>query len=70
MARMGEKLNKCRVLVGKPDKKRQLERNGHRLENIIKINFNKEVGKCGLDSPLDTDEFRALLNMMMEIVFL
>jgi hypothetical protein len=67
---MGEKISKCRVLVGKPDKKRLLERAGHRLENRIEINFNKEVGKCGLDSPMDTDEFRALLNMIMEPVFL
>ena len=66
---MGEKINKCRVLVENPDKKRPLERTGHRLENRIKIDFNKVVGKCGLDSPVDTEECRALLNMIMETVF-
>jgi hypothetical protein len=66
---MGEKINKCRVLVGNPHKKRKLERTERRFENRIKINFNKEVGKCGLDSTMDTDERRALLNMIMEIVF-
>jgi hypothetical protein len=57
---MVEKINKCRVLVGKPDKKRPLERTGHRLENRIKMDFNKEVEKCGLDSPVDKNECRAL----------
>jgi hypothetical protein len=37
VARMGEKRNACRILVGKPDGKRPLGRPGHRRVNNIKM---------------------------------
>lgn len=71
MVRIGEKIKKYIEFCWENlTKKRQLERAGHRLENRIKISFNKDLGKCGLDSPMDMDDCAALLNVIMEIVFL
>jgi hypothetical protein len=39
----GEKRNAYRILVGKPEGKRQLGRPRHRWENNIKMNF-REIG--------------------------
>jgi hypothetical protein len=36
---MGEKINACRILVGKPEGKRPLGRPRHRWNNNIKMNF-------------------------------
>jgi hypothetical protein len=44
---MGERKDVYRVLVGKPEGKRQLGRPKHRLENNIKMNF-QEVGGGGV----------------------
>ena len=47
-ARMGERTGKCRVLVGKPERKRPLGRHGSRWEDNIKMNL-QEVGCGGMD---------------------
>jgi hypothetical protein len=43
IARMGEKRNACRVLVGRPDGKKPLGRHRCRWENNIKMDF-RQVG--------------------------
>jgi hypothetical protein len=43
---MGEGKSVCRVLVGKPEGKRPLERPRRRLEDMIKMDF-KEIGWGG-----------------------
>jgi hypothetical protein len=52
VARMGEGRNLYRVLVGKPEGKRPLERPRRRWEDGIKMNL-REIGwgGCGVDSP-------------------
>jgi len=45
VARMGERRGIYRVLVGKPDGKRSLERPRHRWENNIKMDLQEVV--CG-----------------------
>jgi hypothetical protein len=51
VARMGECRNVYRVLVGKPEGKRPLERPRHRPEDAIKTAL-REIGRgCGVDSP-------------------
>jgi hypothetical protein len=50
VARMGEGRNVSRVLVGKPERKRPLERPRHRWEDGLKMDL-REFGWAGLDSP-------------------
>jgi hypothetical protein len=52
VARMGEGRNVDRVLVGKDEGKRPLERPRHRWEDGIKM-YLREIGwgGCGVDSP-------------------
>jgi hypothetical protein len=52
VARMGEGRNVCRVLVGKPEGKRPLERARRRWEDGIRMDL-REIGwgVCGVDSP-------------------
>jgi hypothetical protein len=51
VARMGEGRNVYRVLVGKPEGKKTLERPRRRCENGIKMDL-REIGwgVCGVDS--------------------
>jgi hypothetical protein len=50
VARMGEKRNACRLLVGKPEGKRPLGRPRRRWVDNIKIYlFRDRLGRCGLD---------------------
>jgi hypothetical protein len=49
VARMGAERNVYRVLVGKPEGKRPLERSGRRWEDGMKMDL-REIG-CGVDSP-------------------
>jgi hypothetical protein len=48
VARMAEKRNAYRILVGKPEGKRALERPRRRWEDYIKMDL-REMGLCGLD---------------------
>jgi hypothetical protein len=51
VARMGEKRNVCRVLVGKREAKRSQGRPIHRWENNIKLNVDiNKIGLSGLNS--------------------
>jgi hypothetical protein len=66
---MGEIRDVYRVLVGKPDGKRSLERLRHRWEDNVKMNL-QEVGCGGMDwihLAQDRDRWRALVNAVMKI---
>jgi hypothetical protein len=67
VARMRERRGLHRVLVGKPEGKRILERPRRRWEDNIEMDL-QEVG-CGgmdwIDLALDRESWRALVNMVM-----
>jgi hypothetical protein len=69
VARMREKRNSYRILVGKPEGKRPLGRPKRRWEDNIKINL-REIGWGGMDwidVVQDRDQWRALVNMVMNL---
>jgi hypothetical protein len=69
VARMGEKINAYRLLVGKPEGKRPLGRPRHRWVDSIKIDL-LEIGWGGVDwigLAQDRDKLRALVNAAMNL---
>jgi hypothetical protein len=69
VARMGEKRNACRILVGKPEGKRPLE--GPRLRWVDNIRMDLREMGCGgmdwIDLAQDRDQWRALVNTVMKL---
>jgi len=67
VARMGERRDEYRILLGRPEGKIPLGRPRHRWEHNIKAEL-REVG-CGgmdwLDLVQDRDRWRALMNAVM-----
>jgi len=66
---MGDRRGVYRVLVGKPEGKRQLGRPKHRWEDNINMDF-QEVGCWCMDwieLAQDRDRWRALVNTVMNI---
>jgi hypothetical protein len=66
---MGEKRNAYRILVGKPDGKRQLERPRSRWVDNIKLDL-REIGWDGvdwIDMAQDRDQWRALVNTVFNL---
>jgi hypothetical protein len=63
VARMGERRGVYRVLVGKPEGKRPLERPRHRWKNKVEVDFQEM--RCGgmdwIDLAQDRDRWRALV---------
>jgi len=69
VARMGEGREVRRVLVGKPEGKRPLERPKRRWEDNIKIDLQKVGGGCGdwMELAEDRDRWRALVSIVMNL---
>jgi hypothetical protein len=66
---MGEKRNTYRTLVGKPEGKRTLGRPKRRWVDNIKMDIRK-IGWDGvdwIDMAQDRDQWRALLNMALNL---
>jgi hypothetical protein len=66
---MGEKGNAYRILVGKPEGKRLLERQRRRWVDNIKMDL-REIGWDGVDCidlAHDRDQWRALVNAVMNL---
>jgi hypothetical protein len=69
VARMGEKRNAYRILVGKPEDKRLLGRPRSRWVDNIKINL-REIewdGMDWIDLAQDRVQWRTLVNMVMNL---
>jgi hypothetical protein len=69
VARKGDSRRVYRVLVGKPEGKRPLERHRRRWEDNIKMDL-QEVGYGGMDwieLAQDRDRWRALVNAVMNL---
>jgi hypothetical protein len=69
VARMGVGRNLYRVLVGKPEGKRPLERPRHRWEDGIKMDL-RETGWGGVEwthLAQDRDRWRAVVNAVMNL---
>jgi hypothetical protein len=68
-ARMGENKNADRILVGKPEGKRPLERQRRMFVDNIKVDL-REIGRDGMDwidLAQETDQSRALVNTVMNL---
>jgi hypothetical protein len=69
VARIGEKRNACRLLVGMPEGTRPLGRLRRRWVDNIKMDF-LEIGWGGVDCiglAQDRDKWRALVNAVMNL---
>jgi hypothetical protein len=69
VARIREKRNACRVLVGKPEGKRQLGRSRRRWVDNIKMDL-REIGWGGMDwidLVQDRDQWWALVDTVMNL---
>jgi hypothetical protein len=67
VGRMGAKRNVYRILIGKPEGKRPLGRTRRRWMDNIKIDL-REIewhGMDWIDLAQDRDQWRALVNMVM-----
>jgi hypothetical protein len=67
VARMGEKRNACRVLVGKPDGKRPLVRTRRSWEDNNKMDLSKIGwdGMAWIHLAQNRDQMRPLVNMVI-----
>jgi hypothetical protein len=69
VARMGEKRNAYRLLVGKPEGRRPLRRPKRRWVDNIKMDL-REIGWDGMDwidVSQDRDQWKALVNTVMNL---
>jgi hypothetical protein len=57
-----------RILVGKPEEKRQLRRPRRKWVDNIKIDL-REIGSHGMDLAQDTDQWKALVKTLMNLRF-
>jgi hypothetical protein len=71
VANIGDRIEECRVLMTRPDRKRPVGTFGCRWEDNIKMDI-QEVGVRNtdwVDLAGDTDRFRAFLNESMKFRF-
>jgi hypothetical protein len=69
VAQMGEKRNKYRIFMGKPEGKKPLGRPQRKWVDNIKMDL-REIGRDGVDwinTAQDTDQWRALVNMVLNL---
>jgi hypothetical protein len=65
---MGEKRRSYRILVGKPEGRRKLERPRRRWEDNIKMDLREVAwGLDCIDLAQDRDRWRALVNAVMNL---
>jgi hypothetical protein len=72
VARMGEGRNVCRVLMGKPEGKRQLERRRRRWADGIEMDLS-DIGWGGVEwihLAQGRDRLRAVVNAVMTLLVL
>ena len=69
VTRMGEGRGVHRVLIGKPEGKRQLGRPRRRWEDNIKMNLQEVGGSCGdwMELAQDRDRWRALVGTVWNL---
>jgi hypothetical protein len=69
VARIGEKRNAYRILVGRSEGKRPLGRQRRRWVNNIKMDLREVEWDCmdWIDLAQDRDQWRALVNTVMKI---
>jgi hypothetical protein len=66
VALMGEKKNAYRILVGNPEGKRSVGRPSHRWVDSIKMDL-REIGWDWIDLAQNRDQWRALVNALMNL---
>jgi hypothetical protein len=66
---MGDRRSAYRVMVGRPEGKRQLERPRHRWKDKIKMDIQEaeSAGVGWVDVPQDRDGLRALVNAVINL---
>ena len=68
VARMGTRRDVCKVLVGKPEGKRPLERPRRIRKDNIKVDFQElGWGMDWIDLAQDIDRWRAVVNAVMNL---
>jgi hypothetical protein len=65
ITRMEEKMNACRILVGKPEGKRPFGRPRRKWEGIIKMDLRYEGVVDWIGLAQDVDWWRAIVNTVM-----
>jgi hypothetical protein len=65
VAQIGEKRNANRILVGKPEGKRPVGRPRRRWEDNIRMYLREIGGMDWIDLAQDRDQWRALVNAVM-----
>jgi hypothetical protein len=69
VARIGQKMNAYRILVGKPKGKKPIGRTKRRWVDNLKMDL-REIGRGGMDwidLAQDRDQWRALVNTVMNL---